>query len=185
MLKNFIKGCVLDKLSIKKMNTYAVYWFVIIFIMASFIFPACLTAVLKLLHFVQGDWYKLTFIFLSIFLRKVMITILLLVLLLLNKKLFKINNLASITIIKACLAIWFLNPVVSILLEVSGSSLINIPYSIYWFVFMKFYFYENINEEKDVIMKFLILTYLFFFVLLIVFMKYIIATPFFIISLII
>ena len=180
MLKIFIKGIFFDKSAIKKMDEYPLFYFFIIFLGTCFIFPACLTIVLKLVNFIQGSWRETIFIFISLFLRRIMISTLLFLILLVVRKFMNVQIIDNLMLLKVCCAVWFVNPIISILLEVSGSSLINIPYSIYWFVFMKCYFETNTDEKRDKILKILALSYFLLFILGIIFIKYMLYIPFFI-----
>ncbi len=177
MLKNFIKGIFLNESAIKEMNKYPISYFAIIFIGTCFVFPAGLYIILKLVNIMSASWKEVVFIFLSMFIRKITLLILFFLLFILNKKLFRIDNIQTMTILKACIAVWFINPIILIFLELSSSSLINIPYTIYWFIFMKFYFEENSSEASKKVIKFLTVTYIFFFVLIIFTLKYLIYFP--------
>ena len=175
MLKIFIKGIFFDKPAIKKIDEYSLFYFLIIFLGTCFIFPACLNIVLKLLNFTQSSWREIIFIISSLFLRKIMISTLLFLILLLGRKFINIQIIDKLMLLKVCCAIWFIDPIISI----------NIPYLIYRFFFMKCYFEENTDEKRDKILKFLALSYFLLFILGVTFIKYIFYIPFFISSLII
>ena len=185
MLKIFIKGIFFDKPAIKKIDGYSLFYFLIIFLGTCFIFPACLNIVLKLLNFTQSSWREIIFIISSLFLRKIMISTLLFLILLLGRKFINIQIIDKLMLLKVCCAIWFIDPIISILLAVSDSSLINIPYLVYRFFLMKCYFEENTDEKRDKILKFLALSYFLLFILGVTFIKYIFYIPFFISSLIV